>query len=250
MSGLCSRHLDGLAFSMMMRHEAAEAVGSINPWSEGCMDFIPSLGVLGAFAIAAVALTFTPGPDMTLFLGKAVTQSRAAGMAAMFGASTGLLVHTTLAALGLSALLAASATAFLALKIAGAVYLLWLAIEAVRHGSGLNLEVPGSAPGDPLPRIWAKGLAVNLLNPKVIMFFVTFLPQFIDANDPHASGKLLFLGLFFVAICTPLCALMVASASRLAGLLKRSPRIMRGVDWLFAGVFGAFALKLLLSQRH
>src|SRR5687768_7097100 len=206
------------------------------------MDFVPSPPVLAAFAAAAVALTFTPGPDMTLFLGKAVTQGRAAGMAAMLGAATGLLVHTMLAALGLSALLAASATAFLALKIVGALYLLWLAVQAIRHGSGLNLDAARGRPGELLSRVWLTGLGINLLNPKVIMFFVTFLPQFVDAQDPHAAGKLLFLGIFFVVLCTPICALMVLSASRVAVFLKRSPRLMRGVDWLFAGIFGAFAL--------
>jgi threonine/homoserine/homoserine lactone efflux protein len=87
-----------------------------------------------------LVITFTPGPDMTLFLGKAVRQGTAAGLAAMLGASTGVLIHTVLVALGLSALLAASATAFLILKVVGAIYLLWLAIDAVRHGSALNLE--------------------------------------------------------------------------------------------------------------
>jgi threonine/homoserine/homoserine lactone efflux protein len=82
------------------------------------------------------------------------------------------------------------------------------------------------------------------------MFFVTFLPQFVDAGDPYASGKMLFLGLFFVVIATPLCGLMVASAAGIARLLHRSPKVMRGVDFLFAGVFGAFAVRLLLTQRH
>ena len=213
------------------------------------MEFIPTLPVLVAFAAAALLLTITPGPDMTLFLGKAVTQGRSAGMAALFGASAGLLIHTTLAAVGLSALLAASATAFFVLKVVGAAYLLWLAFEALRRGSGLSLT-EGRAPREPLFRVWLKGLAINLLNPKIIMFFLTFLPQFIDPADPHASGKLVFLGVLFVVICTPLCALMVASASRIAGWLHRSPRVMRGVDWLFAGVFGAFAVRLLFARGH
>jgi threonine/homoserine/homoserine lactone efflux protein len=99
------------------------------------MDFLPSLPVLGAYVVAVIIIIFTPGPDMTLFLGKAVRQGRASGMAAMLGASTGILIHTTLVALGLSALLAASATAFFVLKVAGALYLLWLAIDAIRNGS-------------------------------------------------------------------------------------------------------------------
>ena len=215
------------------------------------MDFLPSLPVLGAYVAAVLVITFTPGPDMTLFLGKAVTHGRASGMAAMLGAFAGIVVHTSLVALGLSALLAASATAFLVLKVLGAFYLLWLAVEAVRHGSALSLDPAGPALApEPLLHSWLKGLVVNLLNPKIIIFFVTFLPQFVAADDPHAMPKLFFLGIVFVAIAVPICAAMIASASHLSRFLKRSPRVMRGIDWLFAGVFGAFALRLILSERH
>jgi threonine/homoserine/homoserine lactone efflux protein len=82
------------------------------------------------------------------------------------------------------------------------------------------------------------------------MFFVTFLPQFVAAGDPHAAGKLIFLGVVFVLIAVPICAMMIASASRLAGFLKRSPRVMRAVDWTFAGVFGAFAVRLLFARPN
>ncbi|HEX2257955.1 MAG TPA: LysE family translocator, partial [Afifellaceae bacterium] len=195
------------------------------------MDFLPSLPVLAAYSVAAVALTLTPGPDMALFLGKAVTVGRAAGVAAMLGAACGVLIHTLLVALGLSALLAASATAFLVLKIAGAVYLAWLAVEAVRHGSGLNLDRAGPARREHLSRVFLKGLGINLLNPKIIMFFVTFLPQFVSPGDPHAAGKLVFLGITFLVIAVPICLVMIAFAARLAGFLKRSPKVMRGIDW-------------------
>jgi len=215
------------------------------------MDFLPSLPVFAAYVAAVLVITFTPGPDMTLFLGKAVRQGRAAGMAAMLGASVGALIHTSLVALGLSALLAASATGFFILKVVGALYLLWLAIDAIRHGSALNIEAgSGVAPSEKLLSAGLKGLGVNLLNPKVIMFFVTFLPQFVTAGDPHATGKLFFFGLVFVAISAPICAAMIVSASRLAHFLKRTPRAMRIIDWLFAGIFGAFAVRLLLTQRH
>jgi threonine/homoserine/homoserine lactone efflux protein len=212
------------------------------------MEFLPGLPVLAAYSVAVVALTLTPGPDMTFFLGKAVTVGRAAGFAAMLGAATGLLVHTLLVALGLSALLAASATAFLALKVAGAIYLAWLAIEALRHGSGLSLERGGPGGAEPLSRVYLKGLGINLLNPKIIMFFVTFLPQFVSPSDPHAAAKLVFLGVTFIAIGVPICLVMIIFAARLAHLLKRSPRIMRGIDWLFAAVMGGFAVRLLLTR--
>jgi threonine/homoserine/homoserine lactone efflux protein len=215
------------------------------------MDFLPSLPVLAAYLAAVLVITFTPGPDMTLFLSKAVRQGRRAGMAAMLGASAGALVHTTLVALGLSALLAASATAFFVLKVVGALYLLWLAVDAIRNGSALNLQTNQPERHDePFMKSWMTGLGVNLANPKVIMFFVTFLPQFVAAGDPHAAGKLVFFGVVFVAVSLPICLLMIVFAARLAHLLHRSPMVMRGVDYLFAGIFGAFALRLLMTQRH
>jgi threonine/homoserine/homoserine lactone efflux protein len=171
-------------------------------------------------------------------------------MAAMLGTQTGILIHTTLVALGLSALLAASATAFLVLKIVGAGYLLWLAVDAIRNGSALNIEASQAQRGEPLVRAWGKGLAVNLLNPKVIMFFVTFLPQFVSVGDPSAAAKLVFLGIVFVVIATPIDVVLIVWAARLAAMLKRAPRVMRAIDWLFAGVFGAFAMRLIFTQRH
>ncbi len=213
------------------------------------MEFLPSVPVLAAYVVAVLVITFTPGPDMTLFLGKAVRQGRPAGMAAMLGAMTGSLIHTLLVVVGLSALLAASATAFFILKVVGALYLLWLAVDAVRNGSALSFESGALAPRERFWSAWAKGLGVNLLNPKIIMFFVTFLPQFVSAGDPHAMGKLIFLGVVFVALAAPICALMIVFASRLSSALKRSPRVMRGIDWLFAGVFSAFAIRLLAARQ-
>ncbi|MDH3196566.1 MAG: LysE family translocator, partial [Hyphomicrobiales bacterium] len=140
------------------------------------MDFIPSAGVIGAFTLAAAVLALTPGPDMTLFVSRALTQGRAAGFAAMTGAYCGIVVHTLLAAYGLSALLAASPQAFLAVKVAGALYLVWLAIDALRHGSALTLERQTGA-RQALVQTWLTGITINLLNPKIVLFFVTFLPQ-------------------------------------------------------------------------
>jgi len=210
------------------------------------LTFLPSLSVFLAYLVAVIALTLTPGPDMTLFLGKAIGQSRKAGVAAFAGASTGLIVHTVLVAVGLSALLAASTTAFTILKVVGAGYLVYLAIQAIRHGSALSVGGKGSA--DPIGKVYLKGLMVNLLNPKIIVFFVTFLPQFVTPSDPNAAGKLIFLGLMFVVVATPISIAMIWSAGSLATFLKRSPRTTRAVDWLFASVMGAFAVRLILAQ--
>jgi threonine/homoserine/homoserine lactone efflux protein len=213
------------------------------------LSFVPDLPTLAAYVVASIILGLTPGPDMTFFLSKTIAQSRAAGFAALAGASTGLIVHSVLVAVGLSVLLAASVTAFTVLKIAGAAYLAYLAIDAIRHGSSLSLDRPGGAP-EALRAIYAKGLLVNLLNPKVIIFFVTFLPQFVSSTDPHAPGKLLFLGLTFMLVNIPVCAPLILAAGRIARLLKGSRRVTRFVDWLFASVLGAFAVKLILTHAR
>ncbi len=210
-------------------------------------EFIPEPPVLAAYALAALVLGLTPGPDMTFFLSRTIAQSRRAGFAAFFGASTGLVVHTMLVAAGLSALLAASETAFTLLKVAGAAYLAYLAYDAIRNGSALSLEK--RAPHEPLGTVYLKGLLVNLLNPKIIVFFVTFLPQFVAPDDPAAAKKLLFLGAFFMLVNVPLCSAMILSADWMAKLLGRSGRAARVIDYLFAGVLAAFAVKLILTQR-
>ncbi|MDP2732068.1 MAG: LysE family translocator [Hoeflea sp.] len=213
------------------------------------MDFVPSLSVLLAFTLASFVLTITPGPDMVLFLGKTLAQGRRAGLMAMLGAFSGSLVHTLLAAFGLSALLMNSATAFGILKLVGALYLLWLAVDAVRNGSVLNLPRARRRP-EAASRVYLKGVGVNLTNPKIVLFFVTFLPQFVSAGDPSAPGKLFFLGLYFIAVAFPFCVLMILAADRIAGVARRSPRTVRAIDWLFASVFAGFAVRLLLEPSR
>lgn len=213
------------------------------------MDFLPNAATLVQFAIATFIITITPGPDMTLFIGRALSQGRAAGFACMLGAMSGIVVHTTLVALGLSALIVASPQAFLVLKIGGAGYLVWLAWQALRHGSAFSPETRRGGSHSIL-RNWATGLGINLLNPKIILFFMTFLPQFVSASDPHAPGKLFFLGLSFIALALPLTIPMVLAADGFSSLLKQSPRVTRIVDYLFAGIFSAFAIKILTAQAR
>lgn len=211
------------------------------------MNFVPDTASLVQFAVAAFIIAITPGPDMTLFVGRAISGGRAAGLACMGGAMTGILVHTLLVSLGLSALLVASPAAFLTLKIVGAAYLIYLAYQAIRHGSALSLK-SGREPQRSLLADWLKGIAVNLLNPKVALFFMTFLPQFVSASDPYAPQKLLFLGLLFIPLVLPVTLPMVLAADGFSRLLRRAPRVTRLVDFLFAGVFATFAFKILSAQ--
>ena len=210
-------------------------------------NFVPDLSVILQFAVAVFVIAITPGPDMTLFVGRALTQGRSAGLACMAGAMTGIMIHTLLVALGLSALIVASPEAFLALKVVGAGYLIFLAVQAIRHGSAFSPDARPE-PRKSFFRNWATGLTINLLNPKIVLFFMTFLPQFVSASDPHAPQKLFFLGLLFIPLSLPVTVPMVVAADSFSAMLKRAPRIMRATDYLFAGVFSAFAFKILTAS--
>lgn len=209
--------------------------------------FVPELHVMLAFAIAAVVLAITPGPDMALQLSRAVNYGRAHGFATAAGAMSGLMVHTTLVALGISVLIIAAPPLFLALKVVGAIYLIWLAYQAIVHGGGLKIAAR-SKRTPTLYESYLTGVGINLLNPKVVLFFVTFLPQFVAPHDPAAPGRLFFLGGEFIAVSVPLAIAMVLAAEHLARLLTRSPWVQRALNWSFAGVFTAFAATILLAE--
>ncbi|MBX5044009.1 LysE family translocator [Rhizobium lentis] len=213
------------------------------------MDFVPSLPTLLAFAAATLLLAATPGPDMTLSISRALAQGKKSALFVVVGTSLGIVVHTMLVAFGISALITASPTAFLMLKTGGAAYLFWLAVQAIRFGSKLTVAKVESQKGSALSNI-SSGFWVNLLNPKVIIFFMTFLPQFVSAGDPAVTEKLLFLGLCFILIGMPVNASVIFAADWLAGWLQNNKKVLRGMDYTFAGVFSIFAAKILLTQAR
>nr|WP_272214003.1 LysE family translocator [Marinicella sp. W31]MDC2879940.1 LysE family translocator [Marinicella sp. W31] len=220
--------------------------------SAAFMEIIPSLPVLLAFSAATLLLALTPGPDMTLSINKALREGRAAGLAVLIGTNCGICVHTMLVAFGVSALIVASPTAFLVLKTGGAGYLFWIAVMAIRKGNNFVLEAEARTERKRgrLKAAMANGFWVNLLNPKIIIFFMTFLPQFVDAGDPNVTGKLIFLGFTFIAVALLPTIGIVLAADRLSGWLMTHKRILRGIDYLFAGVFSLFAVKILLTQAR
>lgn len=213
------------------------------------MDYIPGLPVLAAFSLAVLLLAITPGPDMTLWMSRTIRDGRAIGMMTLLGTNLGIGIHTLLVAFGVSALVVASPVAFLVLKTAGAGYLLWLAIQALRNRSVLVVEAAGKTSASK-GKAFLNGLWVNLLNPKIIIFFMTFLPQFVSVNDPHVTGKLIFLGVLSILIALPVAIIVVLGANGLAEWLRRKPQVMRAVDYVFAGVFSVFAVKILLTQSR
>ncbi|MDB5522683.1 MAG: rhtB 5 [Rhizobium sp.] len=213
------------------------------------MAFLPDLTTLVTFTIAVWVLAITPGPDMTVSIARALSDGRLGGSMVVLGTSTGLVVHTFLVALGVSALIIASPTAFLILKTGGAAYLVWLAIQAIRYGSSLSVK-RAEGPANSAARNYLTGFWVNLLNPKVIIFFMTFLPQFVTADDPHVTGKLIFLGLWAILTGMPVNFVIVLVAEKLSAWLQRNRQVLRGVDYTFAAVFSLFAVKILMTQTR
>ncbi len=213
------------------------------------MDFLPSLPTLLAFTAATLLLAATPGPDMTLSISRALSQGKSAAFFIVVGTSLGCVVHTLLVAFGISALITASPTAFMILKTGGAAYLFWLAVQAIRYGSTLTVKKVDDTGASALANV-STGLWVNLLNPKVIIFFMTFLPQFVTAHDPAVTQKLLFLGFFFIVAAMPVNVLVILTADWLSAWLQRRKSVMRGIDYTFAGVFSIFAVKILFTQTR
>ena len=209
--------------------------------------FLPEIPVILTFALAAFVLAVTPGPDMALFVSRTMSHGRAHGFAAVLGTSTGIAVHTALVAFGISVLIVAAPTAFWILKIVGALYLVWLAIQAVRSGGGL-LVARDTARHPSFLESYMTGLAINLTNPKVALFFVTFLPQFVSAGDPAAASKLLFLGVEFIIVSLPVVIATVLFAEWLTTTLRDNAWVAKALNWSFAAVFMAFAATILLAE--
>lgn len=209
--------------------------------------FIPDLPVIFAFALAAFVLAITPGPDMALFISRTINWGRNHGFATVLGAITGIAVHTMLVAFGISVLIVTAPAAFWVLKIVGALYLVWLAIQAIRDGGGLLVtRAAGNQPS--WGQSYLTGLGINLTNPKVALFFVTFLPQFVSADDPSASGKLIFLGFEFVLVSLPVVVVIVLFAEWLTRTLREKQWVGKALNWSFAAVFMAFAATILLAE--
>ena len=213
------------------------------------LEYLPTLATLLTFTGMCWLLAITPGPDMTISISRALSDGKSGGLMVVLGTSTGVVIHTLLVAFGVSALIVASPTAFMILKTGGAGYLFYLAVQAIRHGSSLQVKKVDGPARTGLANFMS-GFTINLMNPKVIIFFMTFLPQFVQAHDPHVTGKLIFLGFWFILIGMPVNMAIVLTAEKLAAWLQRNRKILRGIDYSFAGVFSLFAVKILMVQSR
>ena len=201
------------------------------------------------FLGAAVLITLAPGPDNLMVLSMGISRGRREGMTFGLGCAAGCLSHTALAALGLSALVAASQPAFTALKICGGLYLLWLGVQSLRSkGDAFRAGGAGAEPRQARSRLFFKGVAANAINPKVVLFFLAFLPQFVDARRGGVGGQLVQLGLAFTVQAALVFGFLGWFAGRVGALFQRNPRTGLWLDRLAGGVFSALGLKLIVSR--
>ncbi|MFD5131346.1 LysE family translocator [Streptomyces olindensis] len=205
------------------------------------------LSLYAAFLVAAFALCVTPGPDMMFIVAMGGRGGPTAGVMAAFGVACAMLVHAVAAALGLSALFTALPTLYHVLRWAGAAYLLYLAVKAFRDRSVPGAEGTG-ATGSGMRRAFWQGAITNLLNPKVILFNVAFLPQFVDPSLGHIQGQLLLLGVTLVVMGFLWDGSVGLLAGRLTSFLRRSARVNRWLNIVSGTVFTGLALRLVATS--
>ena len=199
------------------------------------------------FLAAAMLITVSPGPDNLMVLGIGMSRGRRPGVIFGIGCALGCLSHTVLAALGVSALIAASPMAFWALRVSGGLYLVWLGVQALRSRGGAK---PGQAENAAvsLPRVFAKGLLANAINPKVVLFFLSFLPQFVVADRGQVGWQTVQLGVIFTVQAAILFAALGYFSGHVGAWLQQHGRAGVWLDRAAGSIFVALGVRLLVSR--
>lgn len=196
----------------------------------------PNHASLLIFVSTAALLLAIPGPAVLYIVGRSIGQGRDAGLVSALGIGVGTLVHTLAAAVGLSALLVSSATAFSVVKYLGAAYLVYLGIQRLRSKESLAAASETAAPQATLARVFTQGIVVNVLNPKTALFFFAFLPQFIDPARGHVATQILSLGILFACMGTASDSLWALFSGSVAGWLRNNQRWMRNERYVSGGI--------------
>jgi len=199
------------------------------------------------FLLAAVAVTASPGPDNLMVLGVGVSRGRRHGVAFGLGCALGCLSHTLLAVLGVSALIAASPLAFTALKVGGGLYLVWLGVQALRSRGGARAADAGEGRLT-VQGLFLRGVFANAINPKVVLFFLSFLPQFVVPAQGSVPGQLAALGVVFTLQAALLFGLLGWFAGSVGQWLERKPRAGLWLDRLAGAIFVGLGLRLIVSR--
>lgn len=200
------------------------------------------------FLVSGILLNLAPGPDTLYILGRSISQGRKAGVVSALGISTGAFLHTTLAALGLSIVLAQSALAFNTIKYAGVAYLIFLGIRTLVTKSGA-IAVRETAAEEPRKIYW-QGVFTNLFNPKVALFFLAFLPQFVDPANAYGPLPFILLGLTFITTGTIWCLIVAGSASFATRQLRKNQKVSVILNKLTGILFIGLGLNLIRAKAN
>lgn len=200
------------------------------------------------FVLTGVLLNLTPGQDTFYILGRSVAEGTRSGVASALGIAVGSLVHTAMAALGLSAILATSASAFTVVKLLGAAYLVYLGVRMFRAA---NVSEPPTSRVGSAGVLWAfrDGIVTNVLNPKVALFFLALMPQFIAPNSDRKVAAFIALGLTFVTTGTVWCLVLAVAAGKLRSFFARHPKRWAAVSRASGGVFVLLGLRLAMTRQ-
>ncbi len=204
----------------------------------------------GTFLLAGILLNLTPGNDTIYILTQSVARGRQAGIYSALGIGTGTVVHTLLAAFGLSLIIAQSLVVFTAVKYIGAAYLVYVGIGLFRGRSGISDTVTVAKPVDGHRKTYRDAILTNVSNPKVALFFIAFLPQFIDPSSRHSIVPFLTLGLTFTLTGTIWCLVLATFAGSLSTRLRSRPAISNLLNKVSGTVLAALGLKLALTQAN
>jgi len=204
---------------------------------------------LFGFLLAALLVTLAPGPDNLSVLGLGISRGRRAGIGFGLGCALGCFTHTLWASLGISAVLAASETAFTVLKLAGAAYLCWLGWQALRSPGAQFRAEAGIVDATPFAVYLRRGFVANAINPKVALFFLAFLPQFVPAGSAHAAGQSAVLGLVFAVQTVLVFGLLGWFAGTVGGWLQRRANFGRRLDQATGVLFIGLGLRLAVETR-
>lgn len=202
-----------------------------------------------AFALVALGLVLTPGPNMIYLVSRSISQGPAAGLVSLGGVALGFVVYMLSAALGITALVIAVPYAYDALRIAGALYLLYLAWQAVRPGGRSPFQVR-ELPKDGPRKLFVMGLVTNLLNPKAAVLYLSLLPQFIDPKLGNVLGQSLALGFTQIAISLSVNAMIALASGSIALFLARRPAWAVVQRWLMATVLAGLAVRMATEARR
>ncbi|CAM3831407.1 LysE family translocator [Kibdelosporangium persicum] len=208
------------------------------------------LSVLLAFAVASALISLAPGPDMMFIIANGIARGRRAGVIAALGMSTGIAIHTVAAAAGLGALLAAAPAVLDVMRVLGAVFLVYLAVttlRASRKAAAAPAETP--VPQRSLRRMYTMAVLTNLSNPKVILFYLAFFPQFISQDGWPAWAQFLLLGAILICVGLSVDATVGFLSGALSEFLVRRPAIRRWMDRVSAAIFGALAVRLVADPH-